>query len=303
MNDLSKNAFHPDPCRLNVDLHCHSVVSDGTLEPAEVVRRAHRNGVQALALTDHDELGGLEAAAAQARTLGLCFIPGVEVSVSWADETIHIVGLRVDPSNRALRDGLAGVRSGREQRARQMASALEAAGIADAFDGALRYVGNPDLISRSHFARHIVDSGACSDIHEVFSRFLSRGKPGFVEHRWATLRDALGWIKGAGGTAVLAHPARYRFNETTLWALAEEFREAGGDAIEVLSGSHSKADFARFAKWSRELALPASRGSDFHDPVESNYDLGGLPPMPDHLQPVWWDWREIRDLEPMLGAA
>ncbi|MGE0311279.1 MAG: 3',5'-nucleoside bisphosphate phosphatase [Lautropia sp.] len=298
MNDLSRPSLHPDPCRLNVDLHCHSVASDGTLAPVEVVRRAHANGVQALALTDHDDLGGLDAAAAEATRLGLCFIPGVEVSVTWADETIHVVGLRIDPADRALREGLAAIRDGREERAHRMSTSLEAAGIANARAGAMRYVGNPDLISRSHFARYIVEAGFCSEVREVFARYLTPGKPGYVAHRWATLATAVGLIRGAGGVAVLAHPARYRLGDTARWALAEEFREAGGAAIEVLSGSHTKADFERFADWCKTLSMPASRGSDFHDPDESNYDIGALPPMPDSLTPVWWDWPELRHLEP-----
>lgn len=296
-------ARHQDPWRLNVDLHCHSTMSDGTLAPREVVRRAHRNGVQAMALTDHDELGGLAPAAAEAAALGLCFIPGVEISVSWAHETIHVVGLRIDAGNDALVQGLAGVRGGRQARALEMAEGLARAGIAGAYEGALRYVGNPDLISRSHFARYLVEIGACGDIRQVFQQYLVQGKPGYVPHRWARLGEAIDWIRGAGGVAVLAHPARYRFDETGLWALVSEFREAGGCAIEVVSGSHTEADFLRFGKWSRDFDLPASRGSDFHDPVESNYDLGKLPRLPDSLMPVWGHWPEVMSLEPTLADA
>jgi predicted metal-dependent phosphoesterase TrpH len=295
--------FHPDPWHLNVDLHCHSTVSDGTLAPREVVRRAHRNGVQAMALTDHDEISGLDEAAAEAAAVGMCFIPGVEISVSWAEETIHIVGLRIDSRNAALVEGLAGVRGGRQARAREIAAGLARAGIADAYEGALKYVGNPNLISRSHFARHLVEAGVCSDMKQVFSAYLVNGKPGYVPHRWARLADAVRWIRSAGGVAVLAHPARYRLDETGLWALVTEFREAGGGGIEVLSGSHSKADCSRFAKWSRDFGLPASRGSDFHDPVESNFDLGGLPPLPDALVPLWADWPEVMQMEPTLADA
>jgi predicted metal-dependent phosphoesterase TrpH len=294
---------HPDPWRLNVDLHCHSTVSDGTLAPREVVRRAHRNGVQVLALTDHDETSGLAEAADEAARLGLCFIPGVEISVSWADETIHIVGLRIDGGNAGLLQGLADVRGGREARAHEMADGLARAGIADSYKGALKYVGNPKLISRSHFARYLVEVGACSDMKQVFQRFLIRGKPGYVPHRWARLAQAVQWIVEAGGVAVLAHPARYRLDETGLWALVTEFRAAGGRGIEVVSGSQSESDFVRFGKWSRDFNLAASRGSDFHDPVESRYDLGLLPRLSQSLQPVWSDWSEIMTLEPTLAEA
>ena len=292
---------HPDPWHLNVDLHCHSTVSDGTLAPREVVRRAHRNGVQALALTDHDEVGGLAAAADEAARVGLCFIPGVEVSVSWGDETIHVVGLRIDAQDAALLDGLAGVRGGRQERAMAMADGLAKAGIEGAYAGALKYVGNPDLISRSHFARYLVEAGICSDIRQVFQRYLVQGRPGYVPHRWARLAQAVDWIRGAGGVAVLAHPARYRLGETGLWALVHEFREAGGRGIEVVSGSHTQADFVRFGKWSRKFDLPASRGSDFHDPVESNYDLGLLPRLPDSLVPLWAGWAEVMQMQPTLA--
>lgn len=294
---------HRDPWHLNVDLHCHSTVSDGTLAPREVVRRAWRNGVQAMALTDHDEVSGLADAAHEAAGLGLCFIPGVEISVSWAGETIHVVGLRIDPRNAALVEGLAAVRAGRDSRAHEMAAGLARAGIPGAYEGALKHVGNPKLISRSHFARFLVDIGACADIRQVFSSFLVEGKPGFVPHRWARLAEAIGWIRGAGGVAVLAHPARYRLDETGLWALVNEFRDLGGAGIEVLSGSHSEADRSRFGRWSREFALPASRGSDFHDPVESNFDLGTLPPLPDALVPIWADWPEVMKMEPTLADA
>ncbi|MGE0800892.1 MAG: 3',5'-nucleoside bisphosphate phosphatase [Lautropia sp.] len=296
MTESSRADAAADPWRINVDLHCHSSVSDGTLAPREIVRRAHGNGVQLLALTDHDELGGLTDAADEAARLGLLFVPGVEVSVSWADETIHVVGLRVDPADPTLLDGLARIRAGRDSRAHEIGAALARAGIPGAYEGALKYVGNPRLISRSHFARFLVEAGACRDIREVFSTYLVQGKPGYVPHRWARLSEAVGWIRAAGGIAVLAHPARYRLDETGLWALVNEFREAGGQGIEVVSGSHTVADFGRFATWSRNFDLPASRGSDFHDPIESNYDLGRLPPLPDSLVPVWADWPELREL-------
>ncbi len=274
----------------NIDLHCHSTRSDGTLAPAEVVRRAHRLGVEVLALTDHDILDGLQEAAEEARRLGLRFVPGVEVSITWATETVHIVGLGIDPQNTALLEGLAANRQGRDGRAREMAEALEKAGVADAYEGAMAYVGNPALISRSHFARHLIAQGICADMREVFANWLVPGKPGYVPQRWASLQQAIDWIVGAGGQAVLAHPARYRFDEAGLWALAEAFVEAGGQGIEVVSGSHSEDDIRRFARWSQRLGLGASRGSDFHDPQESRFDLGHIPPLPGNVRPIWADW-------------
>lgn len=277
---------------IEADLHSHSRVSDGTLAPAAVVARAHAAGVAMHALTDHDELTGLAEAAAAARKLGLIFVPGVEISVSWAGETIHIVGLKVDPLDPTLTAGLARTRAGRGDRAREMGRQLEIAGVPDAYEGALRHVGNPELISRTHFARHIVDAGVCADVSEVFRRFLSEGRPGYVPHRWADLGEAVGWILGAGGVAILAHPGRYRLDEGGLWALMTEFREAGGTAIEVVSGSHTPDQYRRFAAHAREFGFRASRGSDFHGPGESRVDFGELPSLPDAVTPVWADWPE-----------
>ncbi len=272
----------------NPDLHCHSTVSDGLLTPAEVVRRAHANGVDLLALTDHDEVGGLAEARAVATELGLRFIDGVEISVSWGeDTTLHIVGLAIDPCHPALLAGLAQVRSGRDARAARMSAELDKVGIHGAHQGALRYVGNPALVSRSHFARYIVETGHAKDVKSVFDHWLAKGKPGYVAHAWATLAQALGWIRAAGGVAVLAHPGRYRLSNKELRRLLVEFRELGGEGIEVLSGSNSDEEISEFARYAREFGFLASRASDFHGPGESRVDLGKLPQLPADLTPVW----------------
>lgn len=272
---------------LNADLHSHSVVSDGTLSPAELAARAHAQGVELWALTDHDETGGLAEARAAAAALGMGFLTGVEVSVSFAGETVHIVGLGFDADDSALRQGLQATRGGRRQRAQAMADGLAGAGIEGAFEGALRYVSNPDLISRTHFARFLVDSGMCSDTYEVFRRFLTEGKPGFVPHQWARLGDAVGWITEAGGVAVIAHPARYRFSPSAEYALFSEFVAHGGQGVEVMTGSHSEPERIRMADMALEFGLLASRGSDFHSPTESRTELGSLPDLPGRLTPVW----------------
>jgi predicted metal-dependent phosphoesterase TrpH len=272
---------------LNADLHCHSVVSDGTLEPEAVAARAHANGVELWALTDHDEIGGQARARAAALALGMPYLAGTEISVTFAGTTVHIVGLGVDPEDAALRAGLAATRGGRKERALEMAEGLARVGIENAFEGALQYVGNPQLISRTHFARHLVETGVCSDTGEVFRRFLVEGRPGYVPHRWASLRDAVTWIHDAGGLAVIAHPARYRFTPTEEYALFSEFKAHGGRAVEVVTGSHSAAEAARYAEAALEFDLLASRGSDFHSPEESHTDLGTLPPLPPSLRPVW----------------
>lgn len=272
---------------INADLHCHSVISDGTLTPEALAERAKANGVGLWALTDHDELGGQERAMRAATAIGLRYLTGVEISVTFLHVTVHIVGLGMDLDNPALLEGLRVTRGGREERAREMADGLAKAGITGAFEGALQYVGNPDLISRAHFARHLVESGVCSDISSVFRKYLTEGKPGFVPHRWASLGDAVRWITGAGGMAIIAHPARYDFTPTQEYALFTEFKAHGGQGVEVLTGAHSSADALKYAAMCEEFALFASRGSDFHSPEESRIDLGGLPDLPGNLSPVW----------------
>lgn len=272
---------------LNADLHCHSVVSDGTLTPEELAERARRGGVELWALTDHDEIGGQQRAAAAARAHGMGYLTGTEISVTFAGETVHIVGLGFDDGDERLRKGLQSTRGGRAQRALEMAQGLAQVGIAGAYEGALEFVGNPDLISRTHFARFLVDTGICKDTSEVFRKYLTDGKPGFVPHRWATLKEAVQWISQAGGVAVIAHPARYKFTPNEEFALFTEFKLHGGQAVEVITGSHSAQESLKYADMAREFGLAASRGSDFHSPDESHTDLGMLPYLPGELTPVW----------------
>lgn len=272
---------------LNADLHCHSVVSDGTLSPQALAQRAKSNGVTLWALTDHDEVGGQAAARTAALSLGLDYLTGVEISVTFLTQTVHIVGLGFDADNLQLRQGLRQTRGGRAQRAQEMAGQLALAGINNAYQGALRYVGNPELISRTHFARFLVETGVCKDTYEVFRKYLTEGKPGYVAHRWAALKDAVRWISQAGGVAVMAHPARYKFTANEEFALFTEFKAHGGQAVEVVTGSHSAAECVTYANIAREFGLAASRGSDFHSPDESRTDLGALPDLPASLTPVW----------------
>jgi len=275
---------------INADLHCHSTVSDGLLAPEAVARRARDGGVTLWALTDHDELGGQLAARETAQALGMQYVAGVEISITWAGRTVHIVGLNVDPQCPALVDGLARTRNGRVARAEEMGRRLAAVGVAGAFEGALKYATNPDLISRTHFARHLVAVGAAKSVGDVFDRYLSEGKPGYAPHRWASLPDAVGWILAAGGTPVVAHPGRYKYSQLEFAAFFDEFRSLGGDAIEVVTGSHTPDQFREYAEVARRYGFRASRGSDFHDPSDAYTPLGGLPQLPDDLTPVWKDW-------------
>ena len=272
---------------LNADLHCHSVVSDGTLTPEELAARAKANGVELWSLTDHDEIGGQHRAAAAARSQGMAYLTGTEISVTFAGNTVHIVGLGFDPDNTALAQGLAATRGGRGERAQEMAAQLAQVGIHGAYEGALKFVGNPELISRTHFARFLVETQVCHDTNEVFRKYLTEGKPGYVPHRWATLGNAVRWITEAGGLAVIAHPARYKFTANEEYALFSEFKAHGGAGVEVVTGSHTAAEYVTYAAMAEEFGLAASRGSDFHSPDESHTDLGTLPYLPGHLTPIW----------------
>lgn len=271
----------------NFDFHSHSAVSDGLLPPVEVAVRAAGNGVDWWALTDHDDLGGLDAARGAAEAAGMRFVPGVEISIEWHEIPIHVVGLGVDPAAPPLVDGLAALRLGRLERARRMGDSLAAIGIPGVFEGALGYVTNPNLISRAHFARYLVSIGIAAEPAEVFRHYLVPGKPGYVDHRWATLADALGWIAAAGGVAVVAHPGRYKFSGEAMRRFLGEFKDTGGQAIEVVCGSHTPDHVLHFGRMARHFGFHASRGSDFHGPEESYCDLGRLPALSEDLKPVW----------------
>ena len=278
---------------LNADLHCHSTASDGTLSSSELAARAKANGVELWALTDHDELSGLPAAREAAAAANLPFVDGIEISVTFANTTVHIVGLGIDPGNDELVAGIAQVRAGRELRAKQMGDGLAKVGIKGAYEGAIKLAPNPHLVSRTHFGRFLIASGAAPDMHAVFRRYLTEGKPGYVEHRWARLGEAVRWIRAAGGVAVIAHPGRYKFTPTEEFALFSEFQAHGGEGVEVVTGSHHTGDVTKYTEMALEFGMLASRGSDFHDPEESRLDLGLVPgqlALSPRLTPVWSRW-------------
>lgn len=272
---------------LSVDLHCHSTRSDGLLVPAELAARAAAQGVQTFALTDHDELGGLAEAREHAEARGMRFIDGVEISVSWTHDTLHIVGLNIDPDHEPLVAGLQKVRAGRDVRAGKIAADLERVGVKDALAGARKYARNPELLSRAHFARYLVEKGFASHTDAAFRRYLTAGNPGYVQHQWATLEEAVGWIKGAGGMAVIAHPGRYKLNQQQREQMLAEFRDLGGDGVEVVTGSHTQSEYGTWARYAQRYGFSASAGSDYHGPGESWLELGKLPDLPYGLNPVW----------------
>jgi len=272
------------------DLHSHSTASDGVLSPRELVERAAEQGVHTLALTDHDSVRGVAEARATAAGLGLALVAGVEVSVTWMKRTVHVVGLHVDCASPMLLEGLASNRAGRQQRAERIAAALAEAGIAGAYAGARQYADADESISRTHFARFLVEQGRVKDMKTVFKKFLTPGKPGYVNHQWAQLQAAVSWIRAAGGQAVLAHPGRYDLGRDRLLELIGEFKAVGGGGIEVVTGSHSADHIPLFGRYSVEFGLFASAGSDFHAPGEGGRELGRLKPLPEGCRPIWESW-------------
>ena len=278
------------------DLHSHSRASDGLLEPAALVERAARAGVGCLALTDHDTTAGIEEAEAEARRQGIHLLPGVEISVTWHGRLLHILGLAIDPSASVLQTGLADLRERRLRRAEAMARRLERAGLEDALAGAVRQADGGAILGRAHFARELVEQGMARDVQAAFRRYLRPGRPGYAACEWAGLGEAIGWIRAAGGLAVIAHPARYRLRRQRLRRLCAEFRELGGRGIEVVSGGHATNDEIRsLAVLARDFGLLASQGSDFHDPDLSWTALGRLPRLPLGLDPVWRHWETAPD--------
>jgi predicted metal-dependent phosphoesterase TrpH len=272
------------------DLHSHSTFSDGTLRPEDLVQRAAHRSVGVLALTDHDETGGLAAARGLAKEVGVELVYGVEISVTWNGLTLHVVGLHIDPAHAELASGLANLRQGRRARAERIAGELDKAGVDGSLAGARAHVTNPELVGRTHFARFLAERGYARDVQGVFKKFLVNGKPGHVPHHWAGLEQAVGWIRASGGTAVLAHPGRYKLEEPQRCALLAAFKDAGGEAIEVVTGSHTPDQFQLYARYAKRYGLLASTGSDFHGPGESYRDLGDLPDFPDGCAPVWKSW-------------
>jgi len=282
---------------LDIDLHCHSSVSDGVLTPTQLIDRAAQRGVKILALTDHDDVAGLNEARSAATSKNITLINGVEISVSWRGRTIHILGLNIDPNYQQLVKGLAAIRDGRKQRAENIATELEKVGIKNSLEGAYANTGVRGLIGRTHFARFLIEKGYAKDMKSVFKKYLVKGKPGYTHHEWAALSEAIAWITGSGGIAAIAHPARYNLGKNVLNDLLDEFCALGGTALEVISASHTPQQVEVFAVHARSRHLRVSCGSDFHGPGESYYDLGQLPELPSECIPVWHDWKHVQDIK------
>lgn len=280
---LSQGGWVP----LSADLHCHSSFSDGVLSPETLAARAFERGVDLWALTDHDEVSGIAAAQQAAKQHGMAFLAGAEISVTWLGRTVHIVGLGLDAENATLLAGLQQTRSGRVNRAKGISDALAKLGMPGSYDGALKFVSNPELISRTHFARYLVEAGHCSSMQEVFDQYLHDDGPAYVEMQWAKLEEAVSWVKTAGGLAIIAHPGRYKYSSLEFDTLFKAFKSAGGSGIEVNTGSHRPHEFAQYAQVARDYGFLASIGSDFHGPEDGIYDLGSIAPLAADLKPVW----------------
>jgi 3',5'-nucleoside bisphosphate phosphatase len=278
-----------------IDLHCHSTVSDGLLAPQDLVAYAAGRGVRVLGLTDHDDLGGLVEAREAAEKHDIAFVDGVEISVTWKKRTLHIVGLKINPDDAALKQALSYVRVGREERAKEMAYGLEKVGIEGAFEGAKKF-SKQSIMTRSHFAQFLVEAGYAKNVKSVFKKFLVKGKPGFVDHQWMSLEEAVTLINGSGGAAVIAHPGRYDLGFVNMHLLMHEFRSYGGEAIEVVTGSHTPPQFDQFAKIAHRFSLKASQGSDYHGPGRSYLEMGYLPDLPSGCVPLWQHWKEAERL-------
>jgi len=274
----------------NFDLHNHSTSSDGLLSPTELIELASRTGVDAIALTDHDTTTGLAEAAEAARAAGIGFVPGVEVSVTWGETVLHVVGLQIDPESAELRQGLDSIRAGRLGRAKRIGDALAKLGFEKTFDAALALAKDERMLSRTHFARHLVERGAVRDIQAAFDKYLAKGKPAYVSHRWAELENAVRWIRASGGTAVLAHPGRYDLKPMMREEMLKQFKALGGAAIEVVTGSHRPEQYALWQREALEHGFLASRGADYHGPGESPCEPGRLAPLHGSLTPVWSTW-------------
>ncbi|HZZ94467.1 MAG TPA: PHP domain-containing protein [Usitatibacter sp.] len=274
----------------NFDLHNHSTCSDGLLSPTGLVELAARTGTHALALTDHDTVDGVAEAASAARAQGIRFIPGVEISVSWGDTTLHVVGLQVDPAAKPLVAGLGSIRDGRYGRGQRIAQLLEGLGFPGTLEGALALAARRDQLSRAHFARYLVERGWVKDTQQAFDKYLAKGKPAYVPHRWVDLEDAVSWIRAAGGVAVLAHPGRYNLQPMMREELLRQFGRCGGQAIEVVTGSHRPEEYALWQREALAHGFLASRGADYHGPGESPYEPGRLPALHPSLTPVWSLW-------------
>lgn len=271
---------------LRYDLHCHSTASDGALSPRDLVSRAFEQGVNVLALTDHDTVDGLEEARLQAQQLGMRLINGIELSCTHLNQCLHIVGLNIDPDHPGLREGLSKQQALRDERAKRIADKLAKKGIPGVYEAVLVNAGKGE-ITRTHFAEYLLRQAYVNSMQEAFDRYLNKGQPAYVSTTWASLEEVVSWIVNAGGIAVLAHPLRYKLSNKWINRALAVFKEAGGQGIEVVNGRGSLEEVRLARQFAERHQLVASTGSDFHAPDSPYLELGRLVELPATLIPVW----------------
>jgi len=271
---------------MKADLHNHSYYSDGVLSPSEVVNLANESGCNLFSLTDHDTTDGLDEAIEAAAELSLNLITGVEISAFWRNMTIHIVGLDIDVDNQFLQAGLQHNQALRAERAEKISLGLRRAGIADAMDKTKALSKTP-MLTRTHFAQMLIQEGYCKDMKTVFRRFLVGKKPGGVRVQWKEFDEVIGWIHSAGGKAVLAHPFRYRMTNTKIKKMLLDFKEAGGDGMEVVTATSTPDEMHWSEQWAKEFNLLSSCGSDFHGWPNQRIKMGQLADLPKPSNEVW----------------
>ncbi len=271
---------------LKYDLHCHSTASDGALNPTELVQRAKEHGVDALSLTDHDSTAGIAEAKRCAESVNIQLIPGIELSSTWNNKCLHIIGLDIDANAPLLYTGIQKTQSTRLQRAHKIALKLEKKHIPGAFEAVQKQAGQ-GMITRSHFADFLLHEGHVINRQEAFDYYLGKGKPAFVQTQWPELEQTVHWITQAGGIAVLAHPLRYKLTASWMRRLLADFKAMGGQGLEVISGRNNPDEIRTAADYAKRFALAGSVGSDFHTPDNPWVELGRLAALPDDIQPVW----------------
>lgn len=273
---------------MNVDLHCHTNLSDGSLSPEDLIALAHERKIDILAVTDHDNIDSHQQIS-QLNT-DFTLISGIEFSTTWRNMGVHIVGLNMDLTNKALLAGIDFQTKARGVRANLIDEKLHHLGFENCLEGAKRF-SSGNQVGRPHFAQHLVDIGAVSNIQQAFKRYLGAGKAGDIKQQWADLETVISWIRGAGGVAVLAHPTKYNMTRTKLCTLIEDFIDFGGEAIEVISGAQKDSTTKSMAKICNDYGLLASCGSDFHAPGQPWAALGMVATLPENCRPVWSQWQ------------
>jgi predicted metal-dependent phosphoesterase TrpH len=271
------------------DLHTHTLMSDGTLAAEDLLQRAEQQGVELLAITDHDTVAAYQLGQAYLDENPLCqlrLVAGVEFSCVWGKMLVHIVGLNIDLDNAELAAGLLEQARARDDRGRLIGEKLAKLGFEGAFEGAAEFSGGGQ-IGRPHFARYLVEQGHVKDFQQAFKKYLGAGKPGDVKTLWPAMQTVVQWIAASGGVAVIAHPQRYKMTATKLRALMADFKAAGGQAIEVISGSQDKSVTEHMVRLCDQYQFLASIGSDFHRPGAAWSELGCSGQLPAGVTPVW----------------